>query len=208
MMNKELNSFICEHTAEYSLIPAFIRIIKEKFSTIIPIYPWIRREGSNLSKHIHVNDEFILFGIYPRRPKFEKDNTDLITIKINQELINKAYIALNSGVTLIAGCPLVRNFWELGQNPRCIWIKLTNKTPEFYKIGINENYFTNNSNTLERSCILSDEKILSHLCSNTKKINHNEAINVIRTINSSNSYGFFSRTINYKPIYFLLKEFD
>ena len=47
-MKEKYSSFISEHTAEYVLIPQLTDILKQKFEVVIPIYPWMTREGNNL----------------------------------------------------------------------------------------------------------------------------------------------------------------
>lgn len=46
-------SYISEHTAEYYLVPDLINILKEKYNFVSPVFPWVTRELSSLSKKIH-----------------------------------------------------------------------------------------------------------------------------------------------------------
>ena len=132
-MKEHYSSFICEHTAEYVLVPRLTDILKQKFKVVIPIFPWLTREGSNLSKAIHRQDEFKIVGLYPRRPKVNRTNCKIL-IKINNDLILGAREASRINIPMITGCPLARNLRELDEHTMCVWIKLTEKTRSYYKI--------------------------------------------------------------------------
>lgn len=88
-----------------------------------PIYPWITREGSNISKLQHTSHRFYVLGIFARRPKLQT-NCNKIYIKINQSLIQSSIVANEVGIPLIAGCPLAKNFWELGNCEKSAWFNL------------------------------------------------------------------------------------
>ena len=86
-VNNKFTSFLSERSTEYLLIPKIVNILKKEYKTVIPIYPWLTREGSKISKIIHKDDKFLVLGLYPRRPKIDVDN-NIIYVKINDELRN------------------------------------------------------------------------------------------------------------------------
>jgi hypothetical protein len=201
---KPYNSFVSEHTIEYVLVPQLIKILRQQYKVVVPIYPWITKEGSNLSKAIHKNDLFKMIGLFPRRPKFLETDNNKIFIKINLELLESYQEASKFNVPLIAGCPLIRNLWELEDEIECVWINL--------------NVWANDSFLLETSIDLandkkhpnsffeSDKMILDYFNENCKSLNFNQALDIIKTLKNSgvNKLRSFFGTI-YKPTYFLLK---
>ena len=203
-MKENYPSFICEHTAEYVLIPKLTQILKLKFDQVIPIFPWLTREGNNLSKQIHGQDEFKIVGFYPRRPKINlKDNK--VIIKINSEFIDGAEEALKMNIPMLAGCPLSKSFWDLDNNTKCIWIKLTNKTKRYYEVQYSiEN--TTEFNVIDNTEILNgQEEILDFIISNSKTHNFESLIRGIHSIREHSSTVNFMGFGSYKPVYFLLK---
>ena len=204
-MKEEYSSFICEHTAEYILVPKLTKILKLKYDIVIPIFPWLTREGNNLSKQIHGQDKFKIVGFYPRRPKINhKDNK--IIIKINNEFIEGAEEALKMKIPMLAGCPLAKSFWELDDNTKCIWIKLNDKTKHHYEVECNS-AMTKEFKILDNTEILESEKeILDYVDGNCKTHNFESLILGIQHIRAHSSTVYFMGFGSYKPIYFLLKD--
>lgn len=204
-MKEEYSSFICEHTAEYVLIPKLKSILKLKFDIVIPIFPWMTSEGNNLSKQIHAQDKFKIVGFYPRRPKINLKNNKII-IKINNEFIDGAEAASQINIPMLAGCPLANNFWELNDNTNCIWIKLTDKTKHHYEIECNTED-TTEFKILDKSEILdSEDDILDFVIGSSKTHNLKTLIEGIQNIRQHSLTFYFMGFGSYKPIYFLLKE--
>jgi hypothetical protein len=200
-------SFIGEYSVGLSMVLSLKVILHERYRYVTPIFPWITREGSNISKYIHTNDQFRIFGIYPRRPKLTQDKTD-IEFKFNQQILNGANRGLKLGLPIIAGCPIVRNFWELSDNPIFLWIKVgLSGTEEFsFKVVGDSPNFTGLSNDL----LLHDQEILSFIDLHSKIFSIQHSIEAFKEI-SRDSLGvpYYSRFVFggiYKPIYFLLKE--
>ena len=128
-------SFISERSAEYVLVPNLKSILLEKFSTVTPLFPWATREGGSLSKHIHGGETFRMIGLYARRPKLISTGTN-ITIKLNRQILMGAKQGEELGIPIIAGCPLVKDFWELGGDPECVWIRLDQEPEDDIEIEI------------------------------------------------------------------------
>jgi len=117
-------SFISEHTAEYTLVPNLKNILQKRFSIVTPLFPWATREGGTIARHLHKGERFKVVGLYPRRPKLLSANSSIITVKLNRQILLGAQCGMELGIPIIAGCPLAKNFWELGNSPHCLWIKL------------------------------------------------------------------------------------
>ena len=79
-------SYICEHTAEFVLIPTLKNILCRRFESVTPIFPWITREGGNTSYKLHGHENFKIIGLYPRRPKLNPANHENVIIKVNEQV--------------------------------------------------------------------------------------------------------------------------
>lgn len=201
------HSFVSEHTLEYILIPRLIKILKQQFKSVVPIFPWITREGNSLSKSLHRSDEFKIIGLFPRRPKFKSGVEGKIYIKINIELIESLKISSGFNLPLIAGCPLIENLWELGDDTTCVWIKLNKNAIATYQIEIakdaNYGYRKMKSNDFFKT----DDQLLNYIVKNSDTFNFNHVIEIIGMINGRrNEYPSFYWGAAYKPAYFLFKD--
>lgn len=200
-------SFIGEYSVGLSMVLPLKNILHERYRCATPIFPWITREGSNISKYIHKNDLFRIIGIYPRRPKLVQDKTD-IEFKFNQQIINGANCGLQLGIPIIAGCPIVRNFWELSDNPKFLWINLGLSGRNEFSVKVESG--VPNFIGLSNDLLLHDQEFLSIIDLHSKIFSIQDAINVFKEISrESLRVPYYSRFVfggTYKPIYFLLKE--
>lgn len=202
-MKDYYSSFICEHTAEYTLVPKFTDILKKKFESVSPIFPWLTREVGNISRFIHNQDNFKILGLYPRRPKISRLNQKIL-VKINDDLIRCAIEANKINIPMIAGCPLARDLWELNENTECIWIKLNDKTDQFYEILNNENKFFVNKALDKNEILKTNQDIYRLIDEKCEKQNLENLAEAIRIIKYKSHSGYFIG--GYKPVYFLLRN--
>jgi hypothetical protein len=201
------HSFVSEHTLEYILIPRLSRILKQQFKSVVPIFPWMTREGNLLSKSLHRSDEFKIIGLFPRRPKFESGVEGKIYIKINIELIESLKIASGFNLPLIAGCPLIENLWELGDNTSCVWIKIKKNEKETYQIEIAKDANGGYPKMKSNDFFETDDQLLNYVVKNCHTFNFDHMIEIIRMINGRrNEYPSFYLGASYKPVYFLFKD--
>lgn len=100
------------------------------------------REGKNFSRSIHKNDKFLIVGLYPKRPKLSLTGDEFL-VKINKKFFNGAKQAATINIPMIVGCPLVKNLWVLDETAKCIWIKLTDRTKDFYCIEYDDKKISN-----------------------------------------------------------------
>lgn len=200
-------SFICERTAEYVLIPKLKQILQKEYEFVTPIFPWITREGSNISKEVHENENYRILGLYPRRPKLANARSTRIHIKVNHEIILGAESALEHGIPVVAGCPIANNFWTLGSEPNCIWIKLCERTSENYHVEMDSDRIT----SLKHEHIFaSDEDLINYANDNCNLLSLPEALEAFKEIKmKSMGLGFYHPMAfmgGYKPVYFLMKN--
>lgn len=204
---KKAISFLSESSIGLSIAPIVKEWLNEEYKYVTPIAPWMTREGSTISKYIHRDDKFKIFGIYPRRPKLHFENED-IEIKISSRIIASAKKSIESGVPIIAGCPLVRNFWELSDNPDYLWLKLDTYTNDDLYFSINKSH--DFSPMLSSIQLKGKREILTYIRNNAKEHNIYEALMIFRENNISNMFPEYYHSFvfggSYKPIYFLLKE--
>ncbi|MFC1724259.1 hypothetical protein ACFL4T_01440 [candidate division KSB1 bacterium] len=203
-----VTSYISEHTAEFVLIPDLKNILSKKHKSVIPIYPWLTREGSNISFQLHDHDEFRILGLYPRRPKIYSVNQENIFIKVNEHLLYSARIGLEFGIPIIAGCPIASNFWELRNCP-CLWIKLESDIMESFEIQLQKNNTSNLISKYPDSLFQTNEDLITYIDKTSKVINLGIAFDAIKKINMQRKgvsfYNIMSFMGGYKPVYFLLK---
>ena len=205
---EKTTSFICEHTAEYILIPKLKKILHKRFDIVTPIYLWASREGSNISKELHKYDKFNVVGLYPRRPKLVSAGSQKITVKINKQILLGAQYGMKLGIPIIAGCPVVKNLWELGNNPNCVWIKLNQGYKESFELELEHIQSSDYMNPMSRFIFANEEDLLTYLGEKSKSIDFNSAISSFREIRiASGGMGFYYFRFmgGYKPVYFLLK---
>lgn len=207
-MNKA-TSFISEHTAEFVLIPILKKILQKEFEFVTPIFPWMTREGSNISKSLHQNDKFKILGLYPRRPKIALLDKENIHIKINDQIILGARSGFTLGIPIIAGCPLAKDFWELGNIPNCLWIRLNFKSNKNKEFQIKQGKSLYLDRDLSKVVFHEENEILEYVIENANLFDVDGAMEAFRKIKmDSLNFEYYSRFYlwgGYKPIYFFLK---
>lgn len=202
-------SYIGEHTAEFVLIPPLKKILHRRFESVTPIFPWMTREGSNISFELHGNDEFRLLGLYPRRPKLLSANHPSIFIKINEQILFGAKTGLEFGIPIIGGCPIASDFWELGNDPSCLWINLESDTLASFEIKVESNDSSYLIKTHSECVFRTDEELLEQIDNTAKIVDLRMTLDAIKAIKmqSRGLGGYFPMAFmgGYKPVYFLLK---
>ncbi len=191
-------SFISEHSAEFSLVPALKKILEGKFSCVVPLYPWANRETSKISKFVHKNDEFLIIAMFCRRPKISARVEKQICITMNYELEEIKKLGEKKGIPVIAGCPIATNFWELAKTKKCIFLSIGHQLTRDYIVPIM------NLMNIKDTPILTTEKIfelINNVCKNQNVSSFEEFLTYVRIISPHPIFG--SR---YKPVYFLLKN--
>ncbi|MGR3292774.1 MAG: hypothetical protein ACUZ9M_02000 [Candidatus Scalindua sp.] len=201
-------SFICEHTAEYVLVPALKQILQKEYEFVTPIFPWMSREGSNISKKTHMDEKFQILGLYPRRPKLANSRRSEILVNINNDIKIGAESALEHGIPVVAGCPLASNLWELGREPDCMWIKLRESTSESYRVDMDAGQVK--SICLQHEHVFNtNEDLINYTIDNCNFLSLPEALKAFKDIKMKGNGSKYNHPIafmgGYKPVYFLMK---
>jgi len=201
-------SFICERTAEYALVPKVIDILLVKYGVVTPIYPWISREGSNISKAVNSDKMFKIIGLYARRPKLNSIKESNISVKYSGQIIYGAHKGIELGIPMIAGCPLARNFEELSRCNKFLWSDLSRFSLDDIDLQILVDKSGNVSQEFSRFVIDDDVDILEIIERNSMVFSIDSFIDAIKEIKmTSEGYGeYFPLAFmgGYKPVYFLL----
>jgi hypothetical protein len=187
-------SYISEHSAEYYLVPALKKILQEQYSYVAPVFPWITRELSPISRLLHKDDQFHVLVMFPRRPKLSDPNSDEIYVTINSELemFNKA--GEGKGVPVIAGCPRAANIWELSNCQAYAWLDLAHDNYREHLNSISE--------LEDNGYLLKKEDILA-LVRNSAIFNLKSFEDFFREVKEAQPYRMYGS--QYKPVYFLIK---
>lgn len=187
------SSYISEHTAEYYLVPALTKILTKKYSYVAPVFPWISREFSRISKKIHQDDKFHILVMFPRRPKLCSEQDNDIYITINPELAEFYNIAEAKKVPVLVGWPLAKNIWELS---KCQY-KWSNLSKNI------DSQYLNSTRALEQNGLILDEIDIYNLVEKSSIFDYlsfHNFISVLKEVRPYRPYGGF-----YKPVYFLIK---
>ena len=188
-------SYICEHSAEFSIVPYLKSLLEKEFKYVVPISPWLSREFARKSKEVHKNTEFQVLVVFPRRPKTNEENDIFVTL--NSEIYAFKDISVKYGIEAIAGCPLATDFWELATSTRYVWLDVGHPSDHEYLIKIT-------SPTAKNDVFLSDEQILDLVRKSAfQTIGSLEEF--VREARSVQSHFFFGS--RYKPVYFLVRAY-
>ncbi|RTN29025.1 hypothetical protein EKN93_18175 [Enterobacter asburiae] len=187
-------SYISEHSAEYYLVPALKKILQEQYRYVAPVFPWISRELSNISKHLHKDDWFHVLVMFPRRPKINEHDDREVYVTINGELEDFNKAGKENGVPVIAGCPMAVNIWDLSSCNTHAWINLDQIN--FYE------YLNPISKLKKNGCLLEKEDILS-LVRKSAVFNLKSFEDFFRYAKETQPDRMYGS--QYKPVYFLIK---
>lgn len=189
-----VTSYICEHSAEYSLVPYIKALLEREFEYVVPIFPWLSREFAGKSKMLHHNASFHILVVFPRRPKIAEDSKIYVTL--NGELEAFKNVGWEHGINVIAGCPLATDFWELAKCNEFSWINISHtKTCE---------YLIEMSPKIDgKDGVLLTDKQLVDSVKNSRLQTMESFENFVREARYSQPSSFFGG--RYKPIYFLTR---
>ncbi len=131
-----MTSFFSERTAEYSILPVVVSYLQQKFGAAVPMYYWASREGNNIARDVHEGRHVRMLALFARRPKAVTKRT--MSGKLNAELFEFADRAELHGVPTVAGFPVVRDLFELGEDFRTFWFPLTRSQAQdvFFKVDL------------------------------------------------------------------------
>lgn len=185
-----MTSFICEHTAELSLVPVLRLSLEKHFKAVVPLSPWLSREFGRNSVKLNDNLDFYVLAMFARRPKISPDGEIFFTI--NPELARVKQLGESFGISVIAGCPKANNLWELASSKECVWININYEYEYLTKLD-----------SLNQHQRLTEEQIVN-LCKLGNKFSMSSLEAFIREVRYELPVSFFG--VKYKPVYFLLLE--
>jgi len=125
-------SFINEHSVEFYIVPYLKNELEKSFKYVAPVFPWLNRETSKISKILHGNDRFHILVVFPRRPKLTINDSKEIFITINSEVLEFKNIANQYDIPIILSCPIASNFWELSKCSNFVWLEINDQQPDEY----------------------------------------------------------------------------
>ena len=123
-------SFICEHSAEFALVPQFSRILSAYAHRVVPLYFWKSREGNTLSAMCDDGRSLRAVALYARRPKIHAPDQSSITVKINSEIIRSSAYYHSMGIPVFCGVPCVSNILDFHADAQIAWFHLSAKHEE------------------------------------------------------------------------------
>ena len=203
-------SFICEHSAEFVLVPLLTQLFSAHKQNLIPLYFWKSREGSSISKRCDPNTPIRLLAMYARRPKICDPEQDYISVKINDILFERAYYLKENGIPTIVGVPRVSSIMDLYIGCPCSWFTLCPdrdfKSDVEFKIDIKSNKCDIELPTDIRGP-LEHVELLSLFAKGEYLRSWQDAIGILRA--EGLDYGSYGNSIYwrmgrlYKPVYFI-----
>ena len=144
------------------------------------------------SKGIHNDAKFRVVTLFPRRPKLSENGEIFVTI--NNELSIVKNIGENHGVTVLAGCPIATDFWELSSCKEFAWFDVNH--PDVYEYLVRIESMTHGARLMDDDIIELVKRSTLHSMSSLE--------NFIRSVRDELPSSFFGA--RYKPVYFLIKE--
>lgn len=197
-------SFCSEKTTEFSLIPAFSSLLNE-LGDNAPIQYWKTREGNKTSNALHGTESVYLLAFFSRRPKVKIDKKCLVQGKINSYVFEFNDLAKKHGIPVFCGMPISQNLFDMN-NAEKVWLHVSPNAPEYNEVIFN---LTNcadidiQDNTIEQ---VRSEDVANLVRAQCTPMNWSQAVDIMSELNRRPGNGYwFTRTWNYKPIYFIIK---
>lgn len=190
------SSYVCERTVEYALIPILSQILQVEYKNVAPVFPWITRETSNISKAVHRGDQFKIITLFARRPKIRQLDTSKISFTINDGLNIFQALASAYGIPVICGIPLASNVWDLSSNVDVNWYALDSQTSSNYLLDAHSVIKDCAIKKIDNSKILDLTRRGQTHCIESLK----EFLHFANRNQRTSPYG-----PRYKPVYFLLR---
>ena len=199
-------SYISEHTTEFILVPKLMELVKIRYTNVVPVYFWATREGNNLSRELHRNMNVKIIAFFPRRPKLDNKNPELIYGKINSLIFEFANFASSLYIPTIAGLPIADSLLDLSQNPSLCWFHISKSEPKDITFEINKHnkeiIFHNNENGAIKVLV---ESNFDSIIEKSKLYNWEDAIDNLRLLKPNNYsnriFSHFNLWGIYRPIF-------
>jgi hypothetical protein len=204
-------SFICEHTAEFFLVPTLARLLSNEETDVVPLYFWKSREGSAISKRCGRDAPLRLVAMFARRPKVDDPDDRRILVKLNDVIFERAYQLARLRVPTFAGVPRVSSITNLRRTGPCSWFCLHSKGSSVKDVEFYLNVESGRCETALPSTVegpLEDERIVRLAYDEAAPMSWEDAIEAMRGESGSPErderrvYRWWGET--YKPVYLIL----
>ncbi len=202
-------SFMSEHTVEYALVNSIVKHLSPEFPVIVPMYPWLTREGNSLAKECFRDRRVRLVSVYPRRPKVSNPGDTNILVKFNSFILRKSFVARSVGMPVFAGVPLISDLVSYRIDAYCLWFSLygderDNRDLEVF-LSTSEEY-TDKVGSLEAiRGPIEGTAILEDIKANSNEDNWENWLDTIRFMRNQEEEGRSSLYgPTYKPFYLVL----
>lgn len=202
--------FYSERTAEYTLIPKFIEVLKP-LGAVIPIFFTGGRENTNVSLQTLKADSFHLVAFFSRRPKIDSPGSLCVEGKINKSLFRVARCASGFGILTFCGMSLTNNIF--GQpDAKSIWLDISSTDIEediLFSVDIRN--YADFPDLHRQVTSVSHSEIVSRVAS-SKILSWEEIVNIMTELpkQADNSipgrFMFLSQVWRLRPVYFAIRR--
>jgi len=207
----KFTSFMCEHTAEYILVPQLVEAFSRRFAHTAPFFFWRTREGSSTSMACASNERGQLVSVYARRPKIKSPEGSEIHVKFNRELLKYAQESNRHGVPVFAGLPLVSRVQDIMLGTKCIWFRLhgVGNLPVDVEASVDRSgiLLTDGLDESQIEGPLSADQIVRDACEVAWSVSWEDAAEHLRTISRDahlrSGYGILG---GYKPFHIFFRH--
>jgi len=206
----KMTSFYSERTAEYTLVPAFQKILNP-LGESIPIYFWKTREGNTISNTLHGDNDVYLIAFFARRPKINPNNRNIIQGKINYQLFEFSKQASKWNVPVFCGLSLTTDIFQLSQT-NFLWFHIDSILEGIEPIfNIENNQVIPINDDAKWLSPLSESSIIDIVQRTSKKIPWSMAVERMTELyrqsddETQRHTLWFTRNWIYKPMYFLVR---
>jgi len=204
-------SFICEHTAEFFLVPTLARLLSNEETDVVPLYFWKSREGSSMSRLCTRETPVRVVAMFARRPKVDHPDDKRILVKLNDVIFERAYCLARLGVPTFAGVPRVSSITNLRRSGPCSWFCLRADGSSGTDVEFHLNVESGRCETALPSTVegpLEDPRVVELAYHEAAPMSWQNAIETMR--GEPRSDGRYERTFYrwwpdmYKPVYLML----
>lgn len=204
-------SFICEHSAEFVLVPFITELFAAHKQKLVPLYFWKTREGSIKSKKCDPGIPIRILSMYARRPKIDYPGQDSILVRINHRLFEHAAYLKENGIQTIIGVPRISSIMDFYVGCPCSWFTLSPDSNSVWGIDFSIDIKKNKCNAELPLSVKGplEEKNILNLLNNSKIFTSWQAAIEILSGESldykptGSFYYFHARFNMYKPVYFI-----
>lgn len=203
-------SFYSERTAEYTLVPKFLKIL-EPLGPAVPVFFSGRREDTLIALDSLSGERFHLVSFFARRPKIDETNSLTIHGKINRRLFRVAECASRLGIQTVCGISLTNNIFDQSR-AESLWFDISHMPAEQdikFTCEVSRDLQLNSFHGHLRPA--TGSTIISGIA-NSRALDWIEITKIMRELpiladdSQSSQFMFLSQTWRMRPIYFVIRR--